>query len=104
MTSPHFVFGPDPDGTLPCALFRADLLPRHGPGRPGPAPVAAHRGHEGQLAIHLDAAPDPIEDAEAGDLGVPLTQVEDDEEWVGWVDWASAGSVGIAAAAGPSSS
>ena len=27
------------------------------------------------------------EDVEAGALGVPFTQNEDDEEWVGWVDW-----------------
>ena len=27
------------------------------------------------------------EDQAAGDLGVPFTQVEDKEEWVGWVDW-----------------
>ena len=27
------------------------------------------------------------EDEEAGDLGVPFTQTEAEEEWVDWVDW-----------------
>ena len=27
------------------------------------------------------------EDEGAGDLGVPFTETQDDEEWVGWVDW-----------------
>ena len=31
------------------------------------------------------------EDEEAGDLGVPITQAEDEEEeWVDWVDWGQA--------------
>ena len=25
--------------------------------------------------------------AEVGDLGVPFTQAENEEEWVNWVDW-----------------
>ncbi len=42
------------------------------------------------------------EDQQAGELGVPFTQTEDDEEWTGWVDWAAvevqtggAGSSGV---------
>ena len=27
------------------------------------------------------------EDEDAGDLGVPFTQPEHEEEWMGWVDW-----------------
>ena len=42
-------------------------------------------------AVDLDQEPDGrardmgSEDAEAGELGVPFTQTEDDEEWTGWV-------------------
>ena len=31
------------------------------------------------------------EDKEAGELGKPFTEAEDDEEWVGWVDWGALG-------------
>ena len=31
------------------------------------------------------------EDKEAGELGKPFTETEDDEEWVGWVDWGALG-------------
>ena len=31
------------------------------------------------------------EDKEAGELGKPFTETEDDEEWVGWVDWDALG-------------
>ena len=27
------------------------------------------------------------EDKEAGELGKPFTQTEDDEEWTGWIYW-----------------
>ena len=29
------------------------------------------------------------EDKQAGELGKPFTETEDDEEWVGWIDWDS---------------
>ena len=28
------------------------------------------------------------EDEQAGELGLPFTQTEDDEEWKEWIDWA----------------
>ena len=43
--------------------------------------------------VDLDEEPDGhmrdvgSEDEEAGELGVPFTQAEDDEEWQEWIDW-----------------
>ena len=34
------------------------------------------------------ARDDPSEDEQAGELGVPFTQPEDEEEWKEWIDWA----------------
>ena len=31
------------------------------------------------------------EDKQAGELGKPFTETEDDEEWVGWVNWGALG-------------
>ena len=31
------------------------------------------------------------EDEQAGELGKPFTQAEDEEEWVGWVNWDALG-------------
>ena len=31
------------------------------------------------------------EDKEAGALGAPFTETQDEEEWVGWVDWGALG-------------
>ena len=31
------------------------------------------------------------EDKEAGELGKPFTEMEDEEEWVGWIDWGALG-------------
>ena len=46
------------------------------------------------------------EDEQAGYVGVPFTQVEDEEEWVGWVTWdevaARTDGAGSSAAAGSS--
>ena len=34
---------------------------------------------------------EPEVDEEAGNLGLPFTEPEDEEEWVGWVDWSASG-------------
>ena len=31
------------------------------------------------------------EDEQAGELGKPFTQAEDEEEWAGWVNWDALG-------------
>jgi hypothetical protein len=31
------------------------------------------------------------EDQEAGELGKPFTETEDDEVWTGWIDWSALG-------------
>ena len=37
-------------------------------------------------AIAIDISATDV-DEDAGDLGLPFTALEDDEEWVGWIDW-----------------
>ena len=32
-----------------------------------------------------------VEDKDAGELGKPFTQTEDDEEWKEWIDWGALG-------------
>ena len=32
--------------------------------------------------------PTNTEDVKAGNLGMPFTETEDEEEWIGWVNWA----------------
>ena len=32
-----------------------------------------------------------VEDEEAGELGKPFTETEDDEEWTAWIDWGALG-------------
>ena len=45
---------------------------------------------KGELFPNLDESDSyfpQTEDEDAGDLGVPFTQPESEEEWMGWVDW-----------------
>ena len=48
---------------------------------------------KGELFPNLDESDSyfpQTEDEDAGDLGVPFTQPENEEqEWMGWVDWAN---------------
>lgn len=43
----------------------------------------------------------PTEDAKAGNLGMPFTETEDEEEWVGWVNTAEVEAETPAAARAP---
>ena len=39
--------------------------------------------------ISIDVSDSPDEEAEAGAVGVPFTEVEHEEEWEGWLDWSA---------------
>ena len=66
----------------------------------GAQKVCAPRAADGRTRDDAGAFEDlPAGSSDAGWLGLPFTQVEDEEEWMGFLDWDA-----VAASAGQSSS